>query len=209
MPRTTQKRPPPRRGRPARRRPPRGKRYGTNEKRGRLAGKRHISERPAVVERRRQAGHWKIDTVNGTGSKHCVVTLAERVSGYVRIGKLRDHSVAALNHRTIKIVRQSPHLYKTATADNGTEFHGYEEIERATGIKFYFATPYHSWERGTNENTNGLIRQYLPKGRSMKHASQARCEEIERALNNRPRKRLSYRTPLEYLEHHRLFVPRA
>jgi IS30 family transposase len=189
-----------------RQRPKYRKRYGTNEKRGRLAGKRHISERPAAVERRREIGHWEIDTVSGTGSKDCVVTLAERVSACVRIGKLSDHSVAALNNRTIKIIRQHPHLYKTATADNGTEFHGYEEIERATGLTFYFATPYHSWERGTNENTNGLIRQYLPKGRSMKHLTQSQCENIERALNNRPRKRLGYMTPLEFLEHHGLLA---
>lgn len=189
-----------------RQRPKYRKRYGTNEKRGRLAGKRHISERPAAVERRRQIGHWEIDTVNGTGSKHCTVTVVERVSGYVRIGKLRDHTVAALNERTIKLIRQNPHLYRTATADNGTEFHGYEEIERATGITFYFATPYHSWERGTNENTNGLIRQYLPKGQSMKHLTQSRCEKIERALNNRPRKRLGFMTPLEFLQQHRLLA---
>ena len=89
--------------------------------------------------------------------------------------------------------------YKTITVDNGTEFHGYRLIELATGVKFYFASPYHSWERGTNENTNGLIRQYLPKGRSMKDLTQSQCNAISRHVNNRPRKRHGFLTPLERL----------
>ena len=83
------------------------------------------------------------------------------------------------------------------TADNGTEFHSYAEIEAATGAVFYFATPHHSWERGTNENTNGLLRQYLPKRQSMAQVTQADCDAIARRLNTRPRKRLGYRTPEE------------
>ncbi len=88
----------------------------------------------------------------------------------------------------------------TITADNGTEFHGYKTIEAATGSRFYFATPYHSWERGTSENTNGLIRQYLPKRQSMAHITQRHCSRIARKLNNRPRKRLGFRTPKECYE---------
>jgi len=101
--------------------------------------------------------------------------------------------------RLLQLIEELPHLFRTITVDNGTEFHGYEEIERATGVRFYFATPYHSWERGTNENTNGLIRQYLPKGLSMKNLTQSRCEEIAAILNHRPRKRLGFFTPLEQL----------
>ena len=86
---------------------------------------------------------------------------------------------------------------RTITADNGTEFHGYAAIERATTARFYFATPHHAWERGTNENTNGLLRQYLPKRQSMAHLSQPTCEAIATKLNQRPRKRLDYRTPEE------------
>ena len=86
--------------------------------------------------------------------------------------------------------------FKTITADNGTEFHDYVQLERATGVRFFFfATPHHSWERGTSENTNGLIRQYIPKGTSMAKISQHRCNAIARALNNRPRKRLGFKTP--------------
>ena len=86
---------------------------------------------------------------------------------------------------------------RTVTADNGTEFHGYKTIEAATGSRFYFAAPYHSWERGTSENTNGLIRQYLPKRQSMAHITQRHCSRIAHKLNTRPRKRLGYRTPEE------------
>lgn len=180
-----------------RQRPRHRKRYGTYEKRGRLAGKRHISERPSVVELRQEFGHWEIDTVSGAGAKDCVVTLVERATGAVVIGKLRDHTTAALNRRVLRIIGTAPHLFKTITADNGTEFHGYREIERGTGVTFYFATPYHSWERGTCENTNGLIRQYLPKRQSMKNVTQAQCEAIARVLNHRPRKRFGFKSPLE------------
>jgi IS30 family transposase len=141
-----------------RQRPKYRKRYGPYEKRGRVAGKRHISERPAAAERRREIGHWEMDTVVGKGGKHCIVSFVERVTGCVLIGKLRRRTVAALNHRLLQLISDCPHLFKTITADNGTEFHGYRQIEQITGIPIYFATPYHSWERGTNENTNGLIR---------------------------------------------------
>lgn len=185
-----------------RQRPKYRKRYGHYEKRGRLPGKRHISERPAAAELRRELGHWEMDTVSGTGTRHCIVTLVERATGCVLIGKLPDHTAAALNRRAIEIIAQQPHLFQTITVDNGTEFHGYEHIERATGVTFYFATPYHSWERGTNENTNGLIRQYVPKRTSMKTLTQGRCNEIASALNNRPRKRHGFLTPIEKLSEH-------
>jgi Transposase and inactivated derivatives, IS30 family len=180
----------------------RRKRYGTYEKRGRVEGKRHISERPAVIESRSEIGHWEIDTVIGAGNQHCVVTLVERVTGATLIGKLHHRRVAALNQRVIELIQAHPGLFKTITADNGTEFHGYEEIERTTGVTIYFATPYHSWERGTNENTNGLIRQYLPKRTSMKRLTQDQCNTIASSLNNRPRKRHGFRTPLDRLAEH-------
>jgi IS30 family transposase len=101
-----------------------------------------------------------------------------------------------VNRRATELIRVQRHPVRTITADNGTEFHDYPAIERATGTQFYFATPHHAWERGTNENTNGLIRQYLPKRRSMA-ASQQDCDQIAAQLNRRPRKRLGYRTPEE------------
>lgn len=169
------------------------------EKRGRLAGKRHISERPAEVELRDRIGHWEMDTIVSPVDRHCVVTLVERATGCVLLGKLPSRSVSATNRRVIQLIRSHARLFKTITVDNGTEFHGYAQIERATGAIFYFATPYHSSERGSNENTNGLIRQYIPKRRSMKHLTQARCTEIALRLNNRPRKRYGYLSPIEKL----------
>jgi IS30 family transposase len=178
------------------------KRYGTPEKRGRLAGKRHISERPPVVEARAQIGHWEMDLVVGASDQHCIVTLVERVTGVTLIGKLRCRKAATVNKKVIELLLSHPTLFKTITVDNGPEFHGYEEIERATGVTIYFATPYASWERGTNENTNGLIRQYVPKRTSMRRLTHKRCDAIAAALNNRPRKRHGFRTPLDCLADH-------
>lgn len=125
----------------------------------------------------------------------CVMTLVERSSGYTLIGKLRNRTKEELNRRMIGLIREMPWAFKSITVDNGTEFHGYRDIEEATGVTFYFAHPYHSWERGTNENTNGLIRQYLPKRKSMAYVTQQRCNEIADKLNRRPRKRHAYKTP--------------
>jgi IS30 family transposase len=175
----------------------RRKRYARYDSRGRLAGKRHISERPMSVEHRQAVGHWEIDTVMGVGNDHCIVTLVERATGYVLIGKLRSRNMGELARRTIQLVRRHPGKFRTITADNGTEFHSYKAIERATGVKFYFATPHHAWERATNENTNGLIRQYLPKRTSMAHVTQHDCNAIAKKLNTRPRKRYDFDTPEE------------
>jgi IS30 family transposase len=175
----------------------RRKRYRAYDSRGRLADKRHISERPKSVEARRYKGHWEIDTVMGHSTTHCIVTMHERKTGFVQIGILKDRTTASLNKRTISLIKREPDSFKTITADNGTEFHQYKLIEQETNVRFYFATPHHSWERGSNENTNGLIRQYLPKGTSMKNLTQQQCDAIAKSLNTRPRKRLNYKTPEE------------
>jgi len=175
----------------------RRKRYKAYDSRGRLAGKRHISERPASVETRKVKGHWEIDTVMGKGSTDCIVTLVERKTGFVQIGKLPDRTTASLNQKTLMLIRRHSTAVKTITADNGTEFHQYKKIEEKSGTQFYFANPYHSWERGSNENCNGLIRQYLPKGTSMASLTQQQCDAIANNLNERPRKRHNYKTPEE------------
>lgn len=175
----------------------RRKRYGSYDSRGRLAGKRHIADRPAHVLKRMRIGHWEIDTVMGNGNQHCVVSVVERKSGYVLIGKLTSRTAEQLNQRTIRLALRHAEKFYTITADNGSEFHSYPTIEQALGLKFYFATPHHAWERGTNENTNGLIRQYLPKGINMAKLTQHDCNVIATKLNTRPRKRLDYRTPQE------------
>jgi IS30 family transposase len=127
----------------------------------------------------------------------CVLTMVERKSGYLLLGQLEQRLSAAVNQRARHLIAAQLHPVRTITVDNGTEFHEYAQLERATGTRFYFATPHHAWERGTNENTNGLIRQYLPKRQSMAHLTQHDCTRIATKLNRRPRKRLGYRTPEE------------
>jgi IS30 family transposase len=176
----------------------RRKRYGAYDSRGRLAGKRHISERPPEAEERIELGHWEIDTVMGTEhGRNSVLTLVERATGYLVMGKLTRHCAADASARCVEMIERQGGRVATITADNGTEFHSYRQIEAETGVEFYFATPHHSWERGTNENTNGLIRQYLPKKTCFAHITQGDCDAIAAKLNSRPRKRLRYRTPEE------------
>jgi len=175
----------------------RRKRYGRYDSRGRLAGKRHISERPASVERRRGIGHWEIDTMVGAEDGACLLTLVERATGQTLLGKLAARTMEEAARRTIRLIRRHPKKFRTITADNGTEFHSYKDVEAATGVRYYFATPHHSWERGTNENTNGLVRQYLPKRTSMEELTQRDCDRIAKKLNTRPRKRYDFESPEE------------
>lgn len=174
------------------------KRYGAYDSRGRLAGKRHISTRPAAATHRTRVGHWEVDTVLGNSQAGaCVVTLVERKTGYLVIGRLARRAGPELNACLEALIARERRPVRTITADNGTEFHSYKALERRVRARFYFATPHHSWERGLNENTNGLVRQYLPKGQSMEHLTQADCDAIAAKLNRRPRKRFNYRTPEE------------
>jgi transposase, IS30 family len=171
------------------------KRYRSRPARGVLLGKPHISERPAAVEQRCQVGHWEGDTVMGRGATHCLVTLVERASGLAIIKKVAARNKALTTRAIIDAIARRRMNCHSITFDNGTEFHGYRHIERKLNIQCYFATPYHSWERGSNENLNGLIRQYLPKGTCLRHINQAHCDRIAHALNSRPRKRYNYLTP--------------
>lgn len=176
------------------------KRYRSYDSRGRLAGKRPISERPAGAVNRSRVGHLEGDTVIGSLDRHCVLTLVDRKTGYLLLGKLTGRTTEATNRRAESLINMAPRRTRTITLDNGTEFHGYKALEKATGATIYFAAPHHSWERGTSENTNGLIRQYLPKRQSMALITQAHCDHIAGALNHRPRKRHGYLTPAELYE---------
>ena len=171
----------------------RRKHRNSADSRGILRGKRHISERPASVENRKQLGHWEGDTVVGADRHHCILTLVERSSGLAIIKKLESRTAAEVNRAAAEAIKEHEGHFQTLTLDNGTEFHGYKELEERFPVKCYFATPYHSWERGSNENLNGLIRQYLPKGVCMREVTQSYCDAIK--LNSRPRKRYGYRTP--------------
>jgi transposase, IS30 family len=171
------------------------KRYRSHDSRGVLPGKRPISERPAEVETRRRIGHWEGDTVMGSDLHHCVLTLVERKTGYAIIKKLTARTMEQVTAAATRAIRRHCARFRTLTLDNGTEFHDYARLEQRFPVKIYFATPYHSWERGSNENFNGLLRQYLPKRTCMLDVTQAQCDHIADDLNNRPRKRHNFKTP--------------
>jgi IS30 family transposase len=169
--------------------------YRSKDSRGKLPGKRHISTRPKASEERMTYGHFELDLVLGKVTKHCALTLVDRKTRYVVVRKLANKTTEEVNRVLIPLIWQ--YGIKTLTADNGCEFHGYKKVEAVTYVRFYFATPHHSWERGTSENTNGLIRQYLPKGMTMKHISEEYLDFVQSRLNNRPREILGMRTPWE------------
>lgn len=179
----------------------RWKRYRSHDSRGRLAGKRPITDRPPGAENRSRVGHLEGDTVLGASDRHCVLSLVDRKTGYLLLGKLSSRTTQATNRRAVSLINRAPRRTRTLTLDNGTEFHGYKDLETATGTTVFFAAPHHSWERGTCENTNGLIRQYLPKRRTMARITQSHCDQIASALNSRPRKRHAFLTPAELYEY--------
>lgn len=176
------------------------RRHGTKEreKAREEAKKRRIDERPAIVESRTEIGHWEGDTIRGKEKTTGIATHVERVSGF-GIGDKLDHVTAEnLKQKTAQSFKRIPKdRKKTETLDNGIEFSEYELMERETGMTIYFAYPYHSWERGTNENFNGLLRQYFPKGTPFATITQKDVNRAVRELNHRPRKRLKYLTPYE------------
>jgi IS30 family transposase len=158
--------------------------------------KRRIWQRPEDVELRILLGDWEGDTVHGARHEGYLATLVERVSGYTLARKLETNTAQAFREAVQAMFQGIPlQRRRTLTLDNGPEMNEFEALEENTGTTIYFARPYHSWERGTNENTNGLLRQYFPKRQSMTHVNQ---EDVDRAvarLNTRPRKRLGYQSP--------------
>ena len=173
------------------------KRYRSIDSRGVLPGKRPITERPPAVALRQTIGHWEGDTVMGRDMRHCVLTLVERKTGYAILKKLQARNARQVTRAATRAIRHHGRRFRTLTLDNGTEFHDYATLEKRFPVKIYFATPYHSWERGSNENFNGLLRQYLPKGTCLRHVTQAHCNAIADDLNHRPRKRHDFDTPAQ------------
>ena len=172
------------------------KRYaGGTDRRGQIPGRRPIHERPADVETRRTVGHWEGDTVIGAGHKQAIVTLVERRSGYARLMKVSHKTSKQVADAVIKKLRSINARVKTITFDNGKEFAEHARIDEALGSKTYFADPFSSWQRGSNENFNGLLRQYIPKKRPLSTVTDEELKMIEERLNNRPRKRLRFKTP--------------
>ena len=174
----------------------RKKRYASGvERRGQIVGRRPIHERPANVELRRTVGHWEGDTVIGAGHKQAIVTLVERKSGYAVLMKVNHKTSELVSAAVIKKLEPIRDRVKTITFDNGKEFAEHARIDEALGSKTYFADPFSSWQRGSNENFNGLLRQYIPKKRPLSTVTDEELKMIERRLNNRPRKRLGFKTP--------------
>jgi IS30 family transposase len=176
----------------------RRKRYaGGRDRRGQILGRRPICERPRHIEARRQMGHWEGDTLIGKRHKHAIVSLVERKSGYALLAKVENTTADLVSAAIIRRLKPISKRVQTLTYDNGKEFANHGKIDRVLGSTTYFADPYSSWQRGSNENLNGLIRQYIPKSRPLSTVTDVELAEIERLLNTRPRKRLGYKTPLE------------
>jgi len=187
-----------------RHRKPYKKRTGSAETRGQIIGRISIDERPSVVDKKVRIGDWEADTVIGKGHKGVLVTLAERVSKKTLIAHVPSKHAEVVKDAIIQLLKpEKAHLH-TITFDNGKEFAYHAQMKRVLGADNYFAHPYHSWERGLNENHNGLIRQYLPKGMALDKVTTEEVNLIQDRLNNRPRKLLGYKTPNEVYEAMRL-----
>jgi len=175
------------------------KRGSANDSRGIIKDRVHISERPGIVDEKIRLGDLEIDTVIGKKHQKALLTINERVSSYVWIAKLESKNADELALTTVKKLKPHAHWLHTMTGDNGKELAEHKKIAEGLNLNFYFARPYHSWERGANENTNGLIRQYFPKGSSFETITTEDIQYVQYKLNNRPRKKLGFLTPTEFL----------
>ena len=174
------------------------KRYaGGRERRGQISNRRPLSDRPLHIEARSQVGHWECDTVIGANHKGAVVTMVERKSGYAVMAKVTNKTSALVSSAIVDKLQPLAARVKTLTFDNGKEFAGHAYIDEQLQSTAYFARPFASWERGSNENLNGLLRQYVPKKRAMSTVTDEEIRMIQNRLNNRPRKRLGFKTPAE------------
>jgi IS30 family transposase len=169
--------------------------YGSKDKRGQIRNRVSIDDRPLIVSEKIRLGDWEIDTVIGKNHQGALVTIVDRVSKFTLIKKVASKHADVVTEATITLLK--PYLDKTLTitADNGKEFAGHEKIKAALNADVYFAHPYSSWERGLNENTNGLIRQFFTKGSSFENITDKDVDEVMEKLNHRPRKTLNYKTP--------------
>ena len=174
------------------------KRYASGqERRGTIKNRVGIDERPVIVEQKSRIGDWEGDTVIGKNHRGALVTLAERKSRYILAAQVPDKQASGVTAAVTRLLR--PHKGKcyTMTFDNGKEFAEHETIAAELDVDVYFAHPYHSWERGLNENSNGLLRQYFPKGMELVEVTQEQVQWAVDRLNHRPRKVLGFRTPFE------------
>lgn len=179
----------------------RGKRYNKRSSgkagRGCIIGRVDITQRPLIVESKSRIGDWEGDTIIGSKHKGAIVSYVDRHSKFTLLQKIDQKLADSVVQATLNKMANLPHPVKTITYDNGKEFAAHKNIASALNTNCYFATPYHSWERGLNEHTNGLVRQYLPKSTDFTKISDKEVQAIENRLNNRPRKVLQYKTPFE------------
>jgi transposase, IS30 family len=173
----------------------RRKRFGKYDRRGQLPNRRSIDDRPAIVASKVRLGDWEADTIIGKNHQQAIVSLVERQSKLTRLAKVERNTEAAVKEAIIEMLKALAECVYTITSDNGREFAAHEEIAEALEADFYFAHPYHSWERGLNENTNGLVRQYFPKGSDFTAITDKQVQAVAERLNERPRKTLGFQTP--------------
>lgn len=181
-----------------------GKRYrkrgGKNDIRGIIENRVDIDQRPKIVEKKKRFGDWEVDTIIGKNHKGALVTMVDRASGIVKIKKVESKESPEVTHALISTLMPYQDMLHTITSDNGKEFAGHQVVRQCLGGDFFFAKPYHSWERGANENANRLIRQYFPKKTDFSSVSDGRIHLVEKELNNRPRKRFGFKTPIDIFE---------
>jgi IS30 family transposase len=183
-------------------RKPRRKPNGKPSRRGQILGKRSIDERPQEANQRQRLGDWEGDTVVGEGRKGYILTCAARASRYLMARKVKTCAAEPVAERLRQTIRKLPASKRhTLTLDNGREFARPAELERRLSVQIFFAHPYHAWERGTNENTNGLLRQYLPKSSDLAVVTDKQLRSYVCALNHRPRTCLGYQSPFEVFHH--------
>jgi len=173
----------------------RRKRYGSYSRRGCIANQISIDDRPEVVDQRLRIGDWEADTIIGKGHSGAIVSLTERKSRLTLIAKVVRKSAAEVKQAIVRLLKPVTDDVHTLTSDNGREFAYHEQIASELNLDFYFAHPYSSWERGANENANGLIRQYFPKCRDFSDITNKEIKAVMDKLNNRPRKCLGMKTP--------------
>lgn len=174
------------------------KRGASRDNRGIISNRIGIENCPVIVEQRSRFGDLEIDTMIGKNHKGALLTINDRAIGICWLALLEGKEAKPLTKAMVDILSPIKDLLHTATADNGKEFSDHQQIASSLKIDVYFARPYHSWERGSNENLNGLIRQFIPKGSSFENLTEEDVKMIQDKLNNRPRKRLGYLTPLEF-----------
>jgi IS30 family transposase len=178
----------------------RRKRYASGRsRRGKIPNRTGIEERPAIVDNRARVGDWEGDLIIGKGGSQAIVSLVERKTRFTMLSRVTQKTTSKVCVAIIEEMKKMPELCKTLTLDNGLEFAGHQQITDQLGVGVYFARPYHSWERGANENTNGLVRQFVPKRASMEAVRQEDVQAYADLLNDRPRKTLDYQTPREVL----------